>query len=103
MFLCVNTFQRSYKGQEIILTFIAWLKWVYPLTRRNLCYCNKELTKTLAKSLQSRSLDFQMPLDKLKLNKRVDRTNSIIRPQAFGRLRPVLSLLGFISQSQPCS
>ena len=31
----------------------------------------------------------------------VDHTNLIIRQQAFDRLRPVLSLVGFISQSQP--
>ena len=36
-----------------------------------------------------------------KVNIRFDHTNSIIRPQAFIRLRPVSSWLGHISQSQP--
>ena len=36
----------------------------------------------------------------LKLLKKVDHTNLIIRPQAFGRLRPVSYLLGLFSQSQ---
>ena len=34
------------------------------------------------------------------MNKRVGHTNLIFRPQAFGRLRPVSSLLGLLSQSQ---
>ena len=34
-------------------------------------------------------------------NIRFDHANSIIIPQAFGKLRPVSSLLGHISQSQP--
>ena len=34
-------------------------------------------------------------------NIKFDYTNSIIRPQAFGRLRPVVSLLGLINQLQP--
>ena len=31
-------------------------------------------------------LDFRMPRDKLKFNKRVDHTSSVTRQQAFGRL-----------------
>ena len=36
----------------------------------------------------------------LKFNKRVDHTSSVIRPQTFGRLRPVSSLIGPISHNR---
>ena len=38
--------------------------------------------QNISESLQSRSLDFRMPWDKFKFNKRVDYTNSTIRLQA---------------------
>ena len=53
---------------------------------------NLQSTKTSTKVCRAEAWTLVCRETKLKFNKRVDHTNSIIRPQALGRLRPVLSL-----------
>ena len=58
------------------------------------------INKNIGKSLQSRSLEICIPLDKLKFNKWVDHPNSIVTPRGFGKLRPISCLLWLNSHSQ---
>ena len=59
----------------------------------------KKQKHRLKSAEQKRGLLFAMI--QTQVLQRVDHANSILRSEAFGRLRPVTSLLGFISQSQP--
>ena len=62
--------------------------------------CSKQDQQNCQRKSAEQKPGLPHAINKLKFNKRVDHTNSITRPKAFGRLRPVSSLLGLISQSQ---
>ena len=55
--------------------------------------------QNIFESLQNQSMDFLFL--ETSSSFKFDHTNSIIRLQAFGRLRQISSLLGLISQPQP--